>query len=368
MERTVKIDEEFKALIPPLTEDEFSQLEKSIIAEGCRDPLVVWGDTLVEGHNRYEICTKHGIEFKTVQREFESRDSVKAWMIDNQLGRRNLTTAQRIKLALLKEPLIVARAKEQQGSRTDICQNSDKSIDTKKEIAALAGTSHDTVARYKKIRESADEDTIKKVDSGELSINSAYTVVKRKFDAEVRQEKRANKPLPEDKFSLVLADPPWRYDYSLTNSRKIENQYPTMDLDGICNLSDESGKSVVDIFDDDCVLFMWTTSPKLLESFKVIDAWGFQYKTCLVWDKQKIGMGYYARQQHEILLVATRGNPGTPEPGDRPPSVISEPRGKHSAKPEVFRETIEKMYPHAKKVELFCRTPRDGWEAWGNEV
>jgi N6-adenosine-specific RNA methylase IME4 len=79
-------------------------------------------------------------------------------------------------------------------------------------------------------------------------------------------------------------------------------------------------------------------------------------------------MGYYARQQHEILLIAAKGSPPVPAPSDRPPSVITAPRERHSAKPEVFRETIEAMYPAAKKIELFCRSPRDGWDAWGNEV
>lgn len=79
----MQIDPEFKALIPPLTEDEFKYLEASILEEGCRDALVVWGDILVDGHHRYEICTKHGIKYKTVQKEFASREDVKKWIIIN---------------------------------------------------------------------------------------------------------------------------------------------------------------------------------------------------------------------------------------------------------------------------------------------
>jgi len=162
-------------------------------------------------------------------------------------------------------------------------------------------------------------------------------------------------------FPVLYADPPWRYDYAESDSRVIENQYPTMTVDEICALP------VSDLATPDAVLFLWATSPKLAESMRVISAWGFEYRTCAVWDKEKIGMGYYFRQQHELLLVATRGNIPAPEPANRPPSVLSEPRGAHSAKPVMFAAAIEAMYPDLPRVELFCRAPRDGWSVWGNQ-
>jgi N6-adenosine-specific RNA methylase IME4 len=134
-----------------------------------------------------------------------------------------------------------------------------------------------------------------------------------------------------------------------------------MDLDEICALP------VGDLAARDAILFLWTTSPKLTESIKVLGSWGFEYRTCAVWDKQKIGMGYYFRQQHEILLVATKGNIPVPEPSSRHSSVISIDRGQHSKKPEKFYEIIEKMYPELPKIELFCRSRRSGWAAWGNQ-
>ena len=85
------IDQEFKNLIPRLTSEEYEQLEKNIVAEGCRDALVVWQGTLIDGHNRYEICTKHGEEYGTISMDFDNRDEVIDWIINNQLGRRNLT-------------------------------------------------------------------------------------------------------------------------------------------------------------------------------------------------------------------------------------------------------------------------------------
>lgn len=171
-------------------------------------------------------------------------------------------------------------------------------------------------------------------------------------------------PLPKGKYRVIYADPPWQYEFSKSDSREIENQYPTMTVEEICELDVRS------IVAPDCVLLLWATSPKLREALEVIDAWGFEYKTCAIWDKQKIGMGYYFRQQHELLLVATVGSPAAPEAEDRPSSVFSAPRGKHSAKPTEVLTAIETMYPpdESSHIELFCREPRESWSAWGNQV
>lgn len=178
----------------------------------------------------------------------------------------------------------------------------------------------------------------------------------------MRRKREDAPPPPEGKYNLILADPPWRYEHVKTENRAIENHYPTMTLDEICALP------VADLANDDAVLFLWATSPKLAEAMRVIEAWGFMYRTCMVWVKDKIGMGYYARQRHELLLIATRGTPGTPLPADRGDSVIEAPRGPHSEKPAAAYEAIERMYPFAMKVELFARTSRNGWSSWGNEV
>ena len=108
----MKIDVEFQSLIPPLTYEEKKMLEESILSEGCRDAIVVWNDTIIDGHNRYEICKKHGIPFETVSREFEDRNDVIEWIIKNQFGRRNLPLHERARLALRLKPVIAEKAKE----------------------------------------------------------------------------------------------------------------------------------------------------------------------------------------------------------------------------------------------------------------
>lgn len=185
----MKIDEEFKNLIPKLTNEEFRQLEENILKEGCREPLIIWNETLIDGHNRYEICSKHNIDFKTITKDFKNREEAKMWIIKNQFGRRNLSIYDRSVLALKLEDLFKEKAKVNQivaGEKFGKgCQISDKAIedkiepvDTKKEIAKIAGTSHDTIAKVKKIEEKAPEEVKEKVKNGEMSINQAYGYAK----------------------------------------------------------------------------------------------------------------------------------------------------------------------------------------------
>ena len=162
------------------------------------------------------------------------------------------------------------------------------------------------------------------------------------------------------KYQVIYADPPWRYDFSKSNSRKIENQYPTMSIEEICNLKIPS--------DDNAVLYLWATAPKLIEALDVIKAWGFTYKTNAVWDKEKIGMGYWFRSQHELLLVATKGKFSPPDASLRISSVLKDKRTKHSKKPSQIRDYIASWYPDKDKVELFARETSVGWDVFGNEV
>lgn len=161
-------------------------------------------------------------------------------------------------------------------------------------------------------------------------------------------------------FPVLYADPPWRYEHSETTTREIENHYPTMALGEIKKLEVPAA--------EDAVLFLWVTSPKLLEAVDLLEAWDFEYRTSMVWVKDRMGMGYYARQQHELLLVAKRGALPVPDPEDRPPSVIQAARGLHSAKPDLVYELIERMYPLREKCEMFQRRPRPGWYGWGNQA
>jgi DNA modification methylase len=167
--------------------DEKLLLDWSIKEEGCREPLVVWQgeDILLDGHVRYEVCTRHNIPFDVVYKELPSRDDAKAFIITNQLGRRNLSYFQRAELALQLESIFKAQAAANRGRRTDLSQNSEKSlvrVDTLRELGKIAGVSHDTIAKVKHIRQAAVPELKALLATGEVSINAADTVARLPLD------------------------------------------------------------------------------------------------------------------------------------------------------------------------------------------
>jgi len=171
--------------------------------------------------------------------------------------------------------------------------------------------------------------------------------------------------LPAKRYGVILADPEWRFEpYSRKTGmdRAADNHYPTSTLDVI------KRRDVPSIAGKDCVLFLWATVPMLQQALDVMVAWGFTYKSHLAWIKDQIGTGYWSRNQHELLLIGTRGNLPAPAPGTQWSSVIHAPRGRHSEKPEVFHRVIETYFPNLPKIELNARKRRDGWDSWGNEV
>ena len=181
---TLTVDDDFRSLIPPLSDDEYMRLERSIIAEGVRDPIITWNGTIVDGHNRYRICQEHGIAFKTAEIVFGSKDAAKIWIIENQFGRRNLTAYDRSVLALALEPLYEAEAKRRMlAGKADPTQKF-AGGETREKLADIAGVSHETLRKVKTIEAEADKGNEAAIEardalrSGESkSIHGAYVAV-----------------------------------------------------------------------------------------------------------------------------------------------------------------------------------------------
>tara|TARA_R100001530_G_C4297933_1_gene149727 strand:- start:496 stop:1122 length:627 start_codon:yes stop_codon:yes gene_type:complete len=197
-------------------------------------------------------------------------------------------------------------------------------------------------------------------------IGSSRQVVNRWLQNHNRLQTQENKKeqteLPTDKYRIIYADPPWNYGNSgLDDYGHAERHYPTMSIQELCEME------VSDILDDNAVLFLWVTSPLLEDSFKIIKAWDFKYKTSFVWDKVKHNFGYYNSVRHEFLLIATKGS-CIPDIKKLHDSVVSIERTKHSEKPEYFRSLIDELYPHGKRIELFARNKYENWDDWGNEL
>lgn len=211
----INIDPEFQALIPPLTAEEYTQLEKNILEDGIRDPLVVWktpsgNEILVDGHNRKRIADAHpDITYRVEYMTFDLRKDAIRWIILNQFGRRNLSAYDRSLLALKLKPVIAEQAKERQkGGQGGVLlsQKSDeaKEISTKRELAKVAGVSHDTIHRVEVIEEKATPQTKQLVREGKLSINQAYNSVAPKRPDPVKQAKEEHEAFTEKKQEKVV--------------------------------------------------------------------------------------------------------------------------------------------------------------------
>jgi len=171
--------------------------------------------------------------------------------------------------------------------------------------------------------------------------------------------------LPAKKYGVVLADPEWRWEAwseKGMDSTSADNHYPTSVLEEI------KARDVPSICADDCVLWLWATVPMLPHALEVMKAWGFKYVSNFVWVKDKAGTGYWSRNQHELLLIGTKGNIPAPLEGTQWSSVIMAKRGKHSVKPDEAYELIEHYFPELQKIELNARASRKGWDRWGNEA
>jgi N6-adenosine-specific RNA methylase IME4 len=197
--------------------------------------------------------------------------------------------------------------------------------------------------------------------------SGAHRATKAERRAERENELAAKQiALPATRYGVIVADPEWRFEpYSRETGmdRAADNHYPTSVTDVI------AARDVASIAADDCVLFLWATVPMLRDALRVMEAWGFDYKSHVVWDKVHIGTGYWFRNRHELLLVGTRGGIPAPAMGEQFASVMTIARKEHSAKPDPFLEMIEQYFPTLPKIELNRRgLPRPGWDAWGDET
>jgi N6-adenosine-specific RNA methylase IME4/ParB-like chromosome segregation protein Spo0J len=373
-------------ILPLLEGAEFRELVADIKANGLHEPIVMFDDKVLDGRNRYRACAAAGIEptFTVYQ-----GDDPLSYVISLNLHRRHLSESQRA--------MVAAKVATLRDGQRQVGKFAD--VPTQGESAALLKVSERTIRHAREVQERGAPELIRAVERGAVSVSAAADVVELAQDqqrelvargereilqaakdirarrsakqreiwlARTLEMSKCNAPLPRDRrYPVILADPPWKYEaYDLESgmTRAAEVHYPTMTTDEICALA------IADLATPDAALFLWATSPHLEDAFRVIDAWGFRYRTSAVWVKESPGLGYWVRNQHETLLIAARGNMRSPSEGTRPPSVITAPRREHSRKPDEGYELIERMYPEFPKIELFARQARASWHAWGNEA
>ena len=360
--KKLKISRTLKNFLISLSSEEFGLLEENILRDGIRDPIVLWGQTILDGHNRYKIATRHGLPFRTEEIDLQNIKEAKVWMIKNQLGKRNLSTFSRAEYALRLEEFISEEARKNQvlgGKKVRL--NSDEAIDKGSVLGSYASCSRDTLFRVKKLVGYASKEELIELRGGELSINAAYN----RASIREHEEKIKSSPFPKGKYRIILADPPWKYSsYPRVQTNTTLPPYPTMGLDELCDLP------VRKLTTPSSMLFLWTTSAMLENAFQVMKAWGFKYTgSSFIWSKttRPFIRGNYNLVSHEMLLIGkVRKSANFAE--NKSPSVIEAPRTRHSEKPAVFYEIIEGLGYSGTKLELFSRRKRKGWTAWGNQI
>lgn len=187
-------------------------------------------------------------------------------------------------------------------------------------------------------------------------------------------------PLPDKKFDIIYADPPWHYNgklqfdksskgkEELTLSRNIfisaaEFKYPTLKTKDMMQIP------IQQIAENNCLLFMWTTNPHLAQAIELGSSWGFEYRTvAFIWDKMSHNPGKYTLSNCELCLVFKRGKIPSPRGARNIQQMVRSPRKGHSEKPVEVIHAIEKMFPSQKRIELFARKKADGWSAWGLDL
>ena len=378
----LKIKKEFKELIPDLSAEEFKQLEDNCINDGIRDKLIIWEDYIIDGHNRFEIAGKHNLKFQTEEIAFDNEDEAKIFIINLQLGRRNLVEFVKIELMQKRKEILMKKGKEKMSEGGKGMSIIDRpSHSTRKQLSKELKISSGKLAQAEIVIKKATPEVKQKLRAGEISINNAYQDIKKNekrnevYKKEISYKENIKEVTEFDvdifttdkKFNIVYADPCWQYWEGGEKNQSLH--YPTMTIQEIKDLPIEK------ISDDNCILFIWVTYPILIEALEVIKCWGFKYSTCgFVWVKKNkvadsyfFGNGAWTRANTELCLIATKGSITRIDASIS--QIIDEKIMGHSEKPKCIRDLILRLVGNLPRIELFSRNNnKDGWFNWGNNI
>lgn len=379
-------------VLPPLSAEEYENLKADIAARGVQVPVEYdeQGNVL-DGHHRLRACQELGVkDWPRVIRAGLTEEGKRTHARQLNLARRHLNQEQ--KRTLIAEQLketpeksdrqvagklgvsdktVGAVRKELEGI-AEIPQSDRETADGRiypRERQAPASIFVTGARQQEKLQQVLEavqggDDTAKRVlsalEAGRTTPQAALKQVTSEQQRQQQMEALRREPpeLPVGPFRVVVADPPWQYDDTATRGA-VEHHYASMTVAAICELP------VRDLADEAAHLYLWTTNSHLPEAFRVMEAWGFEYKTLLTWVKPQIGMGHYFRGCTEHVLFGVRGVLGTLRSDAR--NWFEAPRAEHSTKPEEFYRLVETCSP-GPYLELFARRARPHWRTWGDEV
>jgi len=377
-------------LFPMLPEQEIAELADDIVTYGQRMPIVIFENQVLDGRNRLAACLFAQVEPSFVV--YDGDDPL-GFVLSHNLHRRHLSPSQRAMVAASIVDWEVGLNQHSAGSAN---------LQTHKAAERLS-ISERAVAAAKRIREHGSAELVQAIRDGRVSVHAGEALSDLAHEAQraalaeeereiirrakeiraARQQLRhaerlanmeriasagaSRAPQKLDRlYGVYYADPPWKFDVRSEETgreKSAENHYPTMTTEEIAALLAELIGG-----DTPAVFFLWATNPMLPDALDVLEACGFTYVHHWIWDKEVAGTGYWGRDRHELLLIGRRGDIASPLPGTQPETVFRVKKGRHSAKPDVFAETIEKLFPGVSRLELFARRARPGWDAWGYEA
>ena len=396
----IKIDEELSGLIPPLTEDEYSRLEQSILDEGCRDAIILWENIIVDGHNRYRICQKHNISFRTLQKEFATKDDVKLWMLQNQLSRRNLSDLARVEMVRKCEDAVKAQAKLRQLSGLTN-QGSIVSVNLRtrgrasNELGEMAGVSASTYEHATTVLDKAPAPVIEATRKKELSINAAYQVTKLPEEQQAEISKRIEQGEsakavisevqsraksgpekisqlePEAEKQIIV--PPKEIVPAKIDTRPIgevinifetkkayDLVYTAPDWDNTKLKNEIYLFRLERIIADDCILLMWTKYKDIYLTTFTARQWRFHLRgASFLWINRQADTNI---AQSRVCLLWTRGEVRGLDYERQ--MIIEGPNEEGKFAPDGMRRLIDDMYGERDAIELYSFEPSAGWDVW----
>ena len=356
----IKIDPEYSQLVPELSEEEYTRLKESIASVGLYEPIIINQEgTLLDGHHRLKVVKDLGWSRVNVEtKHFENRTDEEIYVIESNVIRRQLSDYQKTVLAMKLEPMYAEKARQRQGTRTDLDEtlsSNELEVGQARDQAAKAvGLTPTTYHRAKTVLQEANKQELDLFKTGKIKPYTLYKNIDiRKKKAKLNKEIENISPL-EGEFDTIVIDPAWEMGEYNQAAFRGGTPYPTMTLDEIKNIKIPSKEN--------CVLWLWTTNKFLHEAFHVLEYWGFEYKACLTWAKDKMGVGVWLRGQTEHCLLAVKGHPLWELKGQTT-CLIADNKG-HSIKPDEFYDLVDSLC-YGRKLDYFAREPRDGWITYG---
>jgi len=359
----LRFSEEFEKLIIPLEKDEYKMLEENILERGVLTPLITWNGYLVDGHHRYKICCNHSLKFPQVEYAFSCQDAVKSFIYKNQCARRNISVFQKIeyvKAAYEIDLKIEVKNQQKRKPIAEISKNDNESVpqnsgeqknhkrenEVNRQLAEKTGVSHDTLHKASKIIDFGTEKLKQEVREKKKSINEGYREIKKsKMESLIGN-------VPDKTYRVFYAD--FFEEVDCVNGWDVLHDLSFEDLK---SFPMEKFKEK----DKDAVCFLWTSLDDFYSTLKVMNSWGFGYRSMFTLEIPRQYKGMYNIENQLVVLVGSTKYECLPDLKTPLSSVLDKALAGEN-RIEEFRKIIDKLYTSGNKIQLFSNNKTPDWD------